>query len=434
MVGDDVALAEEIETLLDTEQQVETATASSAPATGQRFQLVEKLGVGGQGTTWRAIDHQTGREVAVKAFNVDTMDDWKDFDLFEREVEVLKGLDHPGIPTFVDTWADPEAGQYFLAMELVPGESLDHYVNGDGKTLDDDKLEALLLGCLDVLEYMHERKPPVIHRDIKPANIVERADDKFSIVDFGGVRVALKPGGGSTVVGTFGYMAPEQLHGQAQASTDLYSLGVTLAALASATPGDQLPRKGLKIDVDKAMGTSRLKPIVSKMVEPDPEKRPQSVVEVRELMLETFDASSSSSRLRAAVKSVFDDDELDDEELSRSTGVQPSNAPPFAQMIIWLFSTFGRMALSFVQYVFLPLFFFFGLRSRSVRRSSRRRRRMKLRQRQVTRELEKARKRLARTALKNDPDMWRQRRSRDHERSKRSQNRDRRRMRGMRKM
>jgi serine/threonine protein kinase len=86
----------------------------------------------------------------------------------------------------------------------------------------------LALALLEVLEYLHERRPPVFHRDIKPSNIVLRPSGA-ALVDFGGVgQGGPAVQGGSTVSGTFGYMAPEQLLGQVSPASDLYFLGATL--------------------------------------------------------------------------------------------------------------------------------------------------------------------------------------------------------------
>ncbi len=368
-----------------------------APGAGQRFQLLDALGAGGQGTTWRALDHQTGREVAVKAFSVDAMDDWKEFDLFEREARVLADLEHPAIPAFIHSWADPDKGRYFLAMELVPGESLARYVEGSGRSLGDHQLEAVLRDSLNALAYMHQRNPPVIHRDLKPANIIQKADERYGIVDFGGVRVALKPGGGSTMVGTFGYIAPEQLYGEATPATDLFSLGVTIAALASGTSGDQLPRQGLTIDVDSVLGGSHLAPLVSRMVEPDPARRPQSAADA--LALLDDDSAVDAVDLRPLVDSAS------------TTSREPDAAPRFISLLLWMASSFARIGLSVVQYLVMPLLFSLGLGGRRARRDPKRRKALERRKRRLNLGFEKARRALARTALAHDPDMSRSRRS-----------------------
>src|SRR5690606_33941626 len=153
----------------------------------------------------------------------------------EREAEVLSGLRHPGIPRYRDYFASEESGDYFLVMDRVEGRTLSKELGKPG-SFDETRLRALMLGLLDILEYLHGRSPPVIHRDIKPANVIVDEQGRAHLVDFGGVRVATRLDGGSTVVGTFGYMAPEQLHGDAGPAVDLYALGATIVALATGTP------------------------------------------------------------------------------------------------------------------------------------------------------------------------------------------------------
>jgi len=247
----------------------------------QRYELRDPLGAGGQGRTYRALDRQTGQEVAVKVIHLRGADGWKPFDLFERECQVLRTLDHPGIPSYLDTFAVEDEGKYCLVLELVQGETLAEVLK-EGRPLPVSQLWNYLHQALEVLAYLHGLRPPVIHRDVKPANLICRPDGRLVLVDFGGVRVALRPEGGSTVVGTFGYMAPEQLHGQATPATDIYSLGATVAALAAGQEADKLPRKGLQVDLTAVMESSPLRDLLARMLEPDPDKRLASVDAVRQ--------------------------------------------------------------------------------------------------------------------------------------------------------
>lgn len=249
----------------------------------QRYQLESVLGTGGQGRTYRARDVQTGRPVAVKVIELRGMTGWKSYDLFAREVQALQSLSHPGIPAFLDTYEAPEEGKYFLVMELIEGETLDHWMRAR-RTLSEAEARDLLGQALDILEYLHGRMPPIIHRDIKPANLARRPDGRLALLDFGGVRSALRPEGGSTMVGTFGYMAPEQLHGAALPATDIYGLGATMVALLTGTEPERLPRKGLKLDLEAALPAGPLREVLAKMLEPDPELRLGSVRAVREAL------------------------------------------------------------------------------------------------------------------------------------------------------
>jgi serine/threonine protein kinase len=90
----------------------------------QRYQIMEPLGAGGQAHTYRAIDRETGDEVAVKILSLQGANEWKGFELFEREAKVLAGLRHAGIPRYRDYFASEESGDYFLVMDLVRGRPL----------------------------------------------------------------------------------------------------------------------------------------------------------------------------------------------------------------------------------------------------------------------------------------------------------------------
>ncbi|MCA9670351.1 MAG: serine/threonine protein kinase, partial [Myxococcales bacterium] len=238
----------------------------------ERYELGRPLGRGGQGHTYRARDRESGDAVAVKVLHLSGGGGWKAFDLFERECAVLRSLEHAGIPRYLDSFGDDDAGRYYLVMQLVEGDTLRDLL-GRGETLAESQLWNVLHQLLGILEYLHGRSPPVIHRDVKPANIIRRPDNTFALVDFGGVRLALRPDGGSTVVGTFGYMAPEQLHGDATPATDVYGLGATIAALAAGQEADKLPRRGLEIDLEDVIAEGALRRLLAKMLAPDPDKR-----------------------------------------------------------------------------------------------------------------------------------------------------------------
>lgn len=252
------------------------------PLISERYQLGPLLGKGGQGRTFLALDVIEEQLVAMKEFDLQKVDEWKALELFERECRVLGELDHPGIPNFIAQVESEEAGVRYLVMEFIEGETLRDHLRKGGP-LSEEELREVLVQTLEILSDLHVRVPPLIHRDIKPANLVRRPNDDIALVDFGGVRDALREGGGSTVVGTFGYMAPEQLHGEATPATDLFSLGATLVTLGTGIEPEKLPRKGLQMDFSKSLEVSRhFGKVLRWMTEPDPEDRPSSAVELRD--------------------------------------------------------------------------------------------------------------------------------------------------------
>lgn len=252
-----------------------------------RYTVVGTLGDGAQATTLEAEDASAGgRPVAIKRFNVRGAETWKDVELAEREARVLARLDHPGLPRYVEHFE--EGGNLYLVMQKIEGESLAARLKERGP-MSEAETRAMLHELAAALEYLHERDVPIVHRDIKPTNVIRQRDGSFVLIDFGAVRDKLRPEGGSTVVGTFGYMAPEQFQGRALPASDVYAAGVTaLAALTGKQPED-LPHRGLRIDVPAALRDVR--PAVSDgfvraieaMVEPDPDARPSRITPLLEL-------------------------------------------------------------------------------------------------------------------------------------------------------
>jgi hypothetical protein len=241
-----------------------------------RYTLLRVLGQGSQGRTWEATDHRTGQTVAVKEFDVHGARAWKDVELAEREARVLAKLAHPLLPAYVEHFEEGEA--LYLVMEKVEGTPLSVLQKSGG--LSEREVRRLLADADLALSYLHAWSPPVIHRDLKPGNILRRPDASFAFVDFGAVRDRLQPEGGSTTVGTFGFMAPEQFQGRAGPASDVYSVAATAVAMLTGLDPDKLPHRGLAVDVEKALGGRASRELVaalSRMLELDPDARPTRI-------------------------------------------------------------------------------------------------------------------------------------------------------------
>jgi serine/threonine protein kinase len=242
-----------------------------------RYAVVRTLGQGAQGETLEAVDKRDGRLVAIKRFPIRGAQSWKNVELAEREARVLASLDHPLLPKYIDHFE--EEGALCLVMERIEGETLADLRRGGG-SLEREAVWRLLADMADVLDYLHGRAPPVIHRDIKPSNVILGPDGAFRIVDFGSVRDSLKPEGGSTVVGTFGYMAPEQFQGRALPQSDVYGVGATLIALLTGREPEDLPHRGLALDIESALrgrADGELIRVLKAMLELDPDRRARSI-------------------------------------------------------------------------------------------------------------------------------------------------------------
>ncbi len=319
----------------------------------QRYQIMEPLGAGAQGKTYRGIDRVTGTEVAIKVLELrDLGGDWKPFDLFERESQVLRDLRHPAIPRYLDQFTSETGREFFLVMELVEGEPLSRRFGRAG--MPQAELLELLDHALSILEYLHARHPPVIHRDIKPSNLIarpKRKDSPLALIDFGGVRVALAPEGGSTMIGTFGYMAPEQLHGEVTPATDIYALGATLAALAAGTPADRLPRRGLTHDLAAVLPEGPLRSVLAQMLAPEPAQRLLDAAAVRRALARAHLSPKPGPSAHVPPASSNKPARRPAAELARH------EPPRFIRLGGYLLSLIAAGLFWFIELAILPLFF-----------------------------------------------------------------------------
>jgi eukaryotic-like serine/threonine-protein kinase len=243
----------------------------------ERYQIIDVLGQGGVGITYRATDLINNGIVVVKALSLRRAHDWKAIELFEREAKVLSQLNHPAIPQYIDYFqVDNENDrQFYIIQTLAAGESLASLIEKGWKPTVEE-VQDIATQILGILIYLHTLIPAVIHRDIKPQNIIRSADGQISLVDFGSVQDTYHHTitGGSTVVGTYGYMAPEQFRGQAYFSTDLYGLGAMLIYLLTGKDPSTLPQRKLKIDFSNKISVSqKFGNWLDRLLEPDIQRR-----------------------------------------------------------------------------------------------------------------------------------------------------------------
>jgi serine/threonine protein kinase len=278
---------------------------------GGRYVVKALLGEGSQGATYAATEEASGRAVAIKRFDVRGARSWKDVELAERETRVLATLDHPLVPRYIEHFE--EDGALYLVMDRVEGETLAAVRKREG-ALPEAEVRRFLACAHGALTYLHGRASPVVHRDVKPSNVVRRADGTYVFVDFGAVSEQLFRRGSSTIVGTMGYMAPEQLQGRALPASDVYAVGATaLAALTGSEP-ETLPHKGLRVDVATAL-KGRVSPemvtALERMLEPDPDLRAPSIASALDVVVTAVRDEHARGRVHlerssedAAVKSL----------------------------------------------------------------------------------------------------------------------------------
>ncbi len=240
------------------------------------YQVKRELGhnrAGGR-VTYLATEINSKNSVVVKQFQFASPGaNWSEYQASDRELQVLRQLDHPNIPRYLDSF---QTGSGFcLIQEYKKAPSL-----AEKNDWSPQQIKQIAISVLEILKYLQSQIPPVIHRDLKPENILVDDQMKVTLVDFGFARVGAGEVAVSSVVkGTLGFMPPEQMFNrELTVASDLYSLGATLICLLTKTPStevgslmDEMGRIDFKSRVPKL--SDRFINWLQKMVEPNYKNR-----------------------------------------------------------------------------------------------------------------------------------------------------------------
>ena len=198
-----------------------------------RYRLEGRLGYGGMSTVHRAVDTRLERQVAVKLLAEHLADDPTFVSRFQREAQAAARLIHPNIVQVFDSGLDEQAGQHYIVMEYIEGQSCAEILRDDGWMEVDDVL-SVVEQATSGLDYAHRHG--VIHRDVKPGNLLRSREGLVKLADFGIAKATEQSSitQVGSVLGTAAYLAPEQARGEeAGAQADLYALGVVIYQLLS---------------------------------------------------------------------------------------------------------------------------------------------------------------------------------------------------------
>lgn len=279
-------------------------TLSPGTILRERYKIVELVGRGGMGATYRAEDLRLqGRVCALKEALPDPDAPAGELkqgrEQFYQEASTLARLDHPNLPKVSDYFS--EGDRDYLVMDFVPGQDLKEMLTGalrEGHPLPERQVLAWATQLCSALEYLHTQEPPILHRDIKPSNVKVTPAGNVKLVDFGLVKV-LAPDDQRTITvvqgrGTVQYIPLEQYGGDTghtDVRSDIYSLGATLYHLLTGQPPLDAKARFLK---PEALPTPRsLNPAISAQTEKailwslamHPSDRPASVAQLQaELM------------------------------------------------------------------------------------------------------------------------------------------------------
>ncbi len=270
-------------------KRARTSTAEEA-ILSERYEILEKVGVGGMATVYKAKERKTGRIVALKVPQERFVGDPRFVRRFHREAEVLARMDHPGIVKVYDH--GQLDGTHYIAMEFLDGMGLDRLI--EEKKLSLKQAAAILAKVADALRHIHAQG--IVHRDIKPGNIFvlkgalrpDGVDPRgVRLMDFGiaAGKVLTRLTITGARIGTPVYMSPEQAKGQRlDHRSDIYSLGVVLYEALTGQPPfsgsyeavihqqifqTPTPPKQLNPEIPESLSS-----LVLRMLEKDPAKRP----------------------------------------------------------------------------------------------------------------------------------------------------------------
>src|SRR5213078_3669511 len=261
-----------------------------------RYELGDRLGVGGMSTVRLARDRRLEREVAVKVLAEHLAEDPQFVTRFRREALAAARLVHPNIVQVFDFGLDEPTGRHYIVMEHIRGQSAAEILR-ERSILPVSEALAIVSHACRGLDYAHRNG--VVHRDIKPGNLLRSEEGPVKVADFG---IARNMGDESSitqvgsVLGTAAYLAPEQAHGkEAGPRADLYGLGVvTYQALSG-----RLPYEAQSL-TELALKQQREAPALLHLL--NPEVTPQLAAAVdRALALEAGDRFASAEEMRQAL-------------------------------------------------------------------------------------------------------------------------------------
>jgi len=272
------------------------------------YRLVEKIGEGGMGVVWRAADTTLDRDVAIKFLPEELAQSPDRLARFEREAKAIAALNHPGIVTIHAV--ENVEGLHFIVMELVQGRPLSDLIPTDG--LSQERFFTLAVPLADAVSAAHARG--ITHRDLKPGNIMVTEEGQLKVLDFGlaklvadvsdddssesATRTVTRDG---AIVGTVAYMSPEQAEGRpVDARSDVFSLGIVLYQMSTGSrPFRGQSAAGLVSSILRDEPTSvtdlrkdmphHLGRIIRQCLEKDPQRRTQSVLDVRNQIADLSD-------------------------------------------------------------------------------------------------------------------------------------------------
>ena len=266
-----------------------------------RYELVRRVGAGGMGVVYEAIDSRDRSRLALKVLLPHAAEEEDGLLRFKREFRALARLHHPNVVRVFDAGLDDDVA--FIAMEFLDGVNIrKHLKSFEDGSLRTAELRRCLAQIFGALAYIHARR--IVHRDLKPENVLVCEDGRVKLMDFGVARLLKAPSTSSGLLGTFAYMAPEQVTGaELDGRADLYAVGIFMyEALVGGYPFPVEPPAAAlhhhvntePPDVLEAVPGSdpRLAALCHRLLKKDPLDRVQSADEALSLLTEEEDETA----------------------------------------------------------------------------------------------------------------------------------------------
>ncbi|MEP6636309.1 MAG: serine/threonine-protein kinase, partial [Acidobacteriota bacterium] len=311
------------------------------------YKILEKLGAGGQGTVYKAIDSKLGRTVVIKVLPEELTAKEANLKRFEREARLASSLDHPNICTIFDLNAI--SGVHFIAMQYIEGRNVRQLVNG--RPLDLASALSIVIQVTDALAAAHAQG--IIHRDVKAGNVMVNSKGQAKVLDFGLAKLLDEDAARSSGIhhteltevgvpyGTATYAAPEQARGdRVDSRADIFSTGVLLYEMLTGS----WPFKG-KTAVDVRHAVLHEEPVPLAVARPDPvPPRLQQILD-RALKKDPRDRYQKITELRDDLRAVMREvSGVSGAPLDENTAVAPrhlNSGSPMARALRWLKNVTG---------------------------------------------------------------------------------------------
>lgn len=257
----------------------------------QRYEIIGRIGVGGQGTAYLAKDLDNDTDVVVKESLFPVYADSKvraEYgERFVREVELLQRFDHPSVVRLRDSFQSPQRG--YLVLDLIDGDSLRQRVQKDG-AMSEEVVRGLLAQMIEIMSYLHHLTPPVVHRDFTPDNLILDKHGRLVLIDFNVAR-EMRSTKTATVVGKHAYIPAEQFRGQFDERSDIYALGCTLHYLLTGKDPEPITQSSPRIQLPGL--SEQLNSLIEKCTEQDPADRFQLIDGLNRYLCDASPATES---------------------------------------------------------------------------------------------------------------------------------------------